>query len=77
MWWLMEVAMSPQFLTVDETADFLRCSSKWIYLNKEKIPGYFKLNGLIRFDRQLLESRLKELASRPAERAVRFDRHGL
>ena len=71
--------MKSPYLTVDEVADFLRKSSKWVYTKKQQIPGYFKLGGSIFFDREILESHLKELAFKPTEKVSRTfaDKHGL
>ena len=71
--------MKSPYLTVDEVASLLRKSSKWVYTKKTKIPGYFKLGGSILFDREILESHLKELALKPTQKVSRTtsDKHGL
>ena len=71
--------MKSPYLTVDEVADFLRKSPKWVYTKKRQIPGYFKLGGSIFFDREILLSHLKELAFKPTSKVSRtsFDKHGL
>lgn len=56
--------MNPQFLTIKEVADLLGRSTKWVYLSKESIPGYFKLVGSIFFDRDILLSALKSKATK-------------
>lgn len=69
--------MKSPFLTVNDVADYLGASVKWVYKNKERIPGYFKINGLIRFDRELLVQGLKEKATKPTVSRSPMDRHGL
>ena len=39
--------MNTQFLSVKEAATMLGRSPKWVYLNKEGIPGFFRLAGSI------------------------------
>jgi hypothetical protein len=72
--------MNSPYLSVAEVAKlFARCE-KWVYQNKSEIPGYFKLAGSIFFDREVLESGLKNAATRPAKRQKpdsTSDRHGL
>ena len=71
--------MKSPYLTVDEVAEFLRKSSKWVYTKKQQIPGYFKLGGSIFFDREILQAHLKELAFKPTPKVSRnpSDKHGL
>ncbi len=71
--------MNSPYLTVDEVAGFLRKSSKWVYTKKEKIPGFFKIGGSIFFDREILQTHLKELAFKPTPKVSRNsrDKHGL
>ena len=71
--------MDSPYLTVDEVASLLRKSNKWVYSKKQLLPGYFKLEGAIFFDREILLSRLKELAFKPTEKVSRpaSDTHGL
>jgi hypothetical protein len=71
--------MENPLLTVDEVAIFLRKSSKWVYTQKDQIPGYFKLGGSIFFDREILVKHLKELAAKPTPKVSRSrtDKHGL
>jgi len=54
------------FLTVNDLAEILNVSIKWVYLNKKKIPGFLKNETLkiIRFDTQELFKGLKELTSK-------------
>ena len=71
--------MDSPYLTVDEVASQLRKSNKWVYSKKQLLPGYFKLGGAIFFDREILLSRLKELAFKPTEKVSppAADTHGL
>ncbi len=73
--------MESPFLTVDEVAAFLRKEKKWVYSNKETIPGFFKIKGAIFFDRDVMITSLKELAFKPtpikARRVSTEDQHGL
>jgi hypothetical protein len=55
--------MDSNYLTVKEVAKLLGRSEKFVYLKKDLIPGYFKLAGSIFFDRELLLSSLKKLAT--------------
>lgn len=69
--------MSP-YLSVKEVAALLNKSEKWCYEKKEHIPGFFRLAGSIFFDKNVLESKLKELATKPSrQRPSVSDRHGL
>jgi predicted DNA-binding transcriptional regulator AlpA len=56
--------MNSPYLTVKEVAQYLNKSSKWVYLNKTRIPGYFKLADSIFFDRDVLLSALKSKAAK-------------
>ncbi len=72
--------MEPSYLTVQEVADILRKNPKWVYTNKEKIPGYFKLAGSILFDQEILDEHIKKVAVKPAnnpKNSAFSDRHGL
>ena len=72
--------MENLFITVEEVSVILRKNPKWVYNHKEKIPGFFRLEGAIFFDREILISHLKELAFKPTKKAGRItsvDRHGL
>ena len=71
--------MDSPYLTVKEVAILLRKSEKWVYAKRTQIPGQFKLAGAIFFDRDILKSRLKELAFKPTKRLARAcpDKHGL
>jgi hypothetical protein len=72
--------MSNPYLSVGEVAQLLGVSVKFVYKHGRELPGYLKIAGLIRFDRDVLQSRLKELASQPSkrDRAVSYSsRHGL
>jgi hypothetical protein len=71
--------MNNPYLTVDEVAIVFRKSSKWVYTRKDQIPGFFKLKGSIFFDREILQTHLKELAFRPTQKVSRksSDKHGL
>lgn len=67
-----------QYLTVGEVALFLGKSTKWVYLKKEQLPGYFRLAGSIFFDKAVLEAELKKIL-KPKNRLGRenTDPHGL
>ena len=71
--------MKSPYLAVDEVAALLRKSTKWVYIKKEQIPGYFKLAGSIFFDREILQEHLKEQAFKPTKKVSRTydDRHRL
>lgn len=69
--------MDSSFLSVKEVAELLKVSSKWVYLNKELIPGYFKLGKSIFFHRDVLLDGLKERASKPQNRGSGENRHHL
>ena len=56
--------MESQFLSVKEAATMLGRSSKWVYLNKEGIPGFFRLAGSIFFDQTVLLDSIESLVSR-------------
>ena len=55
--------MQSPFLTADEVALLLRKSTKWVYQRAVDIPGAFKLGGSWFFDKDILLSSLKELAT--------------
>lgn len=57
--------MRKEYLVVKEVAEILGCSSKWIYANKESIPGYLRIGTLIRFHKDTLLDRLLTKAKRP------------
>lgn len=73
--------MNTQFLSVKEAATMLGRSSKWVYLNKEGIPGFFRLAGSIFFDQSVLLGSIESLISKNGlkEKRVdsRNDRHAL
>ena len=71
--------MQSPYLTVREVAALFRKSEKWVYLRQAEIPGAFKVAGSIFFDREILESSLKELASAPTPKPARAcpNKHGL
>lgn len=73
--------MNTQFLSVKEAATMLGRSSKWVYLNKEGIPGFFRLAGSIFFDQSVMLSSIELLISKNGlkEKRVdsRNDRHSL
>jgi predicted DNA-binding transcriptional regulator AlpA len=60
--------MTTPYLTVKEVAQLLGKSSKWVYLSKDSIPGYFKLANSIFFDKDVLLATLKAKATRPIKR---------
>ena len=68
------------YLSVGEVAALLGKSEKWVYSNKEEIPGFFRLAKSIFFDKETLMGELKILASqKPARKAAVGvnDAHGL
>ena len=72
--------MKSPYLTVGEVAKLLRRSKKWVYCRKTQIPGYFKIAGSILFDREILQSHLRELAFKPTRKvshSVTTDKYGL
>jgi hypothetical protein len=71
--------MQSPYLTVKEVAALFGKSTKWVYLRQAEIPGAFRVAGSIFFDREILESSLKELASAPTPKRVRAcpNKHGL
>lgn len=69
--------MYSSFLSVKEVAELLKVSTKWVYLNKKLIPGYFKLGKSHFFHKELLLDGLKERASKPQTRASGDNRHRL
>jgi len=72
--------MQSPFLTADEVSLLLRKSTKWTYQRAKDIPGSFKLGGSWFFDKDILLSSLKELAStgKPKPKPSRSDgRHGV
>ena len=73
--------MESQFLSVKEAATMLGRSSKWVYLNKEGIPGFFRLAGSIFFDQTVLLDSIESLISKNGQREKkvdsRNDRHSL
>jgi predicted DNA-binding transcriptional regulator AlpA len=71
--------MDSQFLSVKEVASFLSKSEKWVYLRQRDLPGYFKLGKSIFFDKQLLITALRQLATQPRQKKPqgRNDPHGL
>jgi hypothetical protein len=56
--------MQSPYLTVKEVAALFRKSPKWVYLRQAEIPGAFRVAGSIFFDREILESSLKERAAK-------------
>ena len=72
--------MDNPYLSVCQVSKLLGKSQKWVYQKKGIIPGFFKLAGSIFFDREILLSGLKMIASQPARKQKpdsRNDRHGL
>lgn len=72
--------MKDTYLKIKEVAGILRVNPKWVYTHKEKIPGFFRLEGVIFFDREILETSLKEKAYKPVKEtkgAIPANRHGL
>jgi len=58
--------MNSPYLSVKEVAQLLGKSSKWVYMSKDRLPGYFKLAGAIFFDKDILLASLKAKATRKA-----------
>lgn len=52
------------YLTVGEVASLLGKCEKWVYSNKEDIPGFFRLAKSIFFDKEVLMRELKFLAQK-------------
>ena len=68
------------YLSVDEVALLFGKSGKWVYSNKEEIPGFFKLAKSIFFDKEILMSEIKiRAAKKPARKSTEgvHDAHGL
>ena len=68
------------YLTVEEVALLFGKSGKWVYTNKEQIPGFFKLARSIFFDKEILMSEIKiRAAKKPARKSTEgvHDAHGL
>ena len=71
--------MDNDLLSVGEVALMLRVSEKSVYRNVKTIPGAFKLFGVWRFDREILQAWLKRQAA-PKSEATPLptgNRHGL
>ena len=49
-----------EFLTAEEVAKILRCSEWFVYANR-KILGGIKIGKLVRFDKEIFESKIKEV----------------
>ncbi len=58
--------MSYQCLTLSasEVSMLLGMSIKWVYKNKTKIPGYFKIGSAIFFDKEVFYKELKKRSSK-------------
>ena len=72
--------MESVYLSVEDVADIFGKSKKWVYERKADIPGFFKLAGIIFFDREILFESLRKAAFRPPTRkrpGAHDDRHGL
>ena len=72
----------PPQLSVEHVAEILDAGIQWVYNNKLKIPGYYKIGGLIRFDRETLLSWIKQNCTQPTQPSSRVspyteDKHGL
>lgn len=68
------------YLSVEEVALLFRKSGKWVYSNKEQIPGFFRLAKSIFFDKEILMSELRIRAEKKPTRKVSegvHDAHGL
>jgi hypothetical protein len=65
-----------EFLTAEEIAQQLRCSVWFVYQNR-RIFGGIKIGKLVRFDKEIFESKIREvkdndLLSAPREMALRL-----
>ena len=72
----------PPQLSVEHVAEILDTGIQWVYNNKLKIPGYYKIGGLVRFDRDTLLSWIKKNCTQPTPPSSRVspfmeDKHGL
>lgn len=72
----------PSQLSVVDVSEILGASEKWVYNHKLQIPGYYKIGGLIRFDRDTLLYWIKENCTQPTKPSSRVspemeDKHGL
>lgn len=58
--------MSTQSLTIKikEVSELLGVSTKWCYVNKHLIPGYFKIGKSIFINREIFLESLKTRATR-------------
>lgn len=73
--------MNSSPLSVNEVAGHLKVSAKWVYEHKSKLPGYFKIGGMIFFHREQFYAGLERLAAKPEPARAKpdpsRDRHGL
>jgi len=65
--------MDSKFLSVKEAASLLGRSAKWVYLNKDDIPGFFRLAGSIFFDQTVMLSSIETLISKSSLKEKRVD----
>lgn len=67
------------FLSAKEVSEILGKSLKWVYANKDEIPGMFYLGKAYFWDRDVLLTGLKELATSPKGKArgKLVSKHGL
>lgn len=64
-----------EFLTPQEVAKILRCSAWFVYANR-KLLGGIKIGKIVRFEKEIFESKLKEVindsSTPPEEMEVRL-----
>jgi hypothetical protein len=51
--------MEQEYLAVCEVAKLLGCGDKFVYKHKERLPGYVRIAGMIRFHKKTLLDGLK------------------
>lgn len=73
--------MDTRYLSVKQIAAILNISVKTVYKKRDKIPGYFNLDGMHFFDEEEFRLGLKALAKAPKKTASishqTRDTHGL
>ncbi len=64
-------------MTVNEVADYLMMSPKWVYQHSKEIPGYFRVAGAIFFNREtLIKFTVGHVPTKPKE-SMSDNRHGI
>lgn len=56
--------MKDQLWVVQQVADYIGVSAKWVYRHQKEIPGWIKIGSLIRFNPKILI----EECSKPVKR---------